>query len=151
MAKQNKHYLGAPLDEERLRYEEVKFYLYIKQILKLITTPQVAMQTINAVAKTKQTHYILEPVIQKILCNDFSVVPTKEESAVLMYKHQVTVRLIMETLQIQQEELYSYIDKQRRDPINIHRKLNEERLDAVKVFNSNIEQLGLFFRIGGKV
>ena len=143
-----KHGIEPPTQDETARWQEIKFYIYMKMILNKYELPQHAILFAHLFCIEDKFDKKLDAVAQKIIGNDPTVIPSRKEIIILAYKHHVSVMKIRSITQKTQLYIYNVIDNWNRDEW-YHPLFDEDTQHLIKVFNDNVESFSKMIDLGG--
>lgn len=144
-----KHKVKPPTEEETMRWQEIKFYIYMRRILARYELPQHAILFAHLFCVEDKYEKKLDALAQKIIGCDPTVIPSKKEMIIIMYKHNVPVNNIRTIVQVTQPYLYNVIDNYKEDEW-YHPMFDDDTRELINIFNSNVEDFAKLTKIGGK-
>lgn len=143
-----KHCINPPTPEETERWQEVKFYLYMRLILEKYEVPQHAVLFAHLFCIDDRYSRKLDTLAQKIIGCDPTVIPSNKEIIILAYKHHVSVMKIRELVHTTQNKIYKYVDSWNNDEW-YHPLFDDETHELIKTFNKNVEEFNKLLDLGG--
>lgn len=144
-----KHGISKPSADETARWQELKFYIYMKMIMEKYKLPQHAVLFAHLFCIEDKYDRKLDALAQKIIGQDPTIVPSEKEMVIIAYKHHVSVMKIRAITHCTQAKIYYIVDNWNDSDEWYHPLCDEETREMIKIFNTNVEEFSKMINLGG--